>query len=782
MYDDMPTPPPPSTEQGEAGENDDLYERVVQQVLDDESGTEAPGEAVTPDAATGDDTPEEVPVPEPVAEEVAVPEPASEEMPVPEPGGGEGREEEAASNDTSSQQRNAPEASTHMDTVGVALFGDHAHADVVQQFHLKDTLEPYPFTRENVLDDPTFVQVPAWSHAIHAAKENLPHSPVLVVNASRGHGATTFARHLLAALPKDRTLCLLETSWDKPLVSRLPVAGKTACVLDLRTADHDQLDTAFLTGLGKHAGDLATAESCLVVLVSDGQWPAAVPAPARVQRIRLHGTPDGTAVATSLLDQQHRPRLRAIFEKAAGETLRTMPPGRVVWLVNQAIALEDAQVREAEGTGAGEEEQREKLSGAVERLVLGWEDMLSVQFADGRQQAALPQPRDAKSAPKVFDLEERCLSIALAIRGSGPALDVQNDARSLLRHLRNRPEKQARKGDGDLSSVLQGVGLGTRLKAIGADPGPGGEAAYTSPGYSDALLIHVWGDYHELRERLLDWAIACAAGDAAAQPRIVRALLKTIAYHQDDAPLKRLSCYAADPSTRAAAACVAGAAARHPHLGSRTRGLLYQWAGSSAPPTRLLAVDVCRSLPEEQRDAVLVRLRRAGEGAQPEVTGEVLGAFQEIVARPHLIAWFAGELVTWQEQDRSPSALALGMLALMGEMRDGVPWLLTDAAPRLDVAGALGTLLSRSDTCPRTLAVISRWLQQCPEGPLYDGVLSTVRNAFETRAGFKALATVMLHLAHVERPDGSPADRRLKNLLSQDPDVRALLPEPETAE
>ncbi|MEU2852588.1 hypothetical protein ACFZB6_25410 [Streptomyces syringium] len=679
-----------------------------------------------------------------------------------------------------------PGRTPSIDTVGNLIVGPTGPINVSQTYEVRtaDLLETVLVSREHVLSDASYVEAEVWREVRRRAAGALAETSVLFLVAPRRHGATTFSLRLLAEATEETVaLQVVEPSWDRPLVSKLPVQPDSAYLLDFQDPERDRIDRSFLTGLEQHARNLGGIGSRLVITITPELWShvaGQVPAGPAVVRLSSHPKADQVARA-HLLARGHTGLTRYLDDPTVRDGIEAWTPARAVWLVDEMIDLAQEHARTAAEEGAALADHEDRLRSAVRELAQGWATILGSRFADstrpGVRGPAIPHDNVAP-----LDVEDRCLSLALAVRGSGPVTRIQADAERLAGVLAGAavsgaPKNGERKGPVDLTHVLGGVGLRTRFENIGADV-RFGEAEFTSPTYGDALLTHIWDQYHPLHERLIGWMVSCGEEDgrAAGDDPAVRAILGVLTYHQDDSQLAEVRKQAAALGKTQLATAVMAGAARDEHLGRRARQLLYTWAGQKDANTQRLVVAVCRELLDDQPVPALTRLRRVADNrADEHVTADVLRTFKEVANVPRLTGWFAESVTAWQHQAGSGGSRAanLGTLALMSVDAGNRPWLLTGAAPELDVTAALRELFADLDENAEVIDELTRWLR-ADGGALHDQVLSLFQDAVSDRVGFRALARLINELGKVRRPDGSDPGTQLRDLLGDDPDLGEL--------
>ncbi|MET9811731.1 hypothetical protein [Streptomyces sp. NPDC006355] len=645
-----------------------------------------------------------------------------------------------------------------------------------------DLLETAPVARDQVLSDTSYVAAPEWREARERAASALAESSVLFLVVPRHHGSTTFSFRLLAEETDEEVeLHVVETSWNHPLASKLPAQAKSAYVLDLQDSDRDRINRTFLSHLEKYEQSLNQNGSYLIITITPEIWShVAGQVPAWLKVVRLSSCPRALDVARKHLTAHgYTDLLEYLNDTTVRENIADWSPVRAVRLVDEMIALKEEITREAAEEGADPSDYEEYLQSEVRELAGGWGELLSIRFADSTKSSSLTSA-ESDTKVQVLDVDDRCLSLALAVRHSGPVSQIQDDAQRLsdiLAGISSSSQEKAadKKKSADLKAVLAGVGLRTRLNTIGADV-QYGEAQFNSPNYGEALLLHVWDQYHPLHERLIRWMVSCGEEGSTADDPAVQAILNVLAHHQDDSQLTRVRDEATALNKLSVATAVLVGAARDEHLGRRARDFLYAWAGNKTSETQQLVVAACRELLEDQPGPALIRLRRvADSAADSQVSADILSAFNAAAADPELTSWFSNAVSEWQSQTGKAGspAVNLGVLALMSVDEGGLPWLLKSAVPKPDIVSALRELLADLDSYPEVIDAIIRWLR-ADDGRMYDQVLGLVQEAVADRVGLKALAQLINELGKVRQPGGSSAGTQLQDSIGADPDLGSL--------
>ncbi|MGW9426661.1 hypothetical protein ACWHA1_01740 [Streptomyces decoyicus] len=653
-----------------------------------------------------------------------------------------------------------------------------------QQFRIPDLLETFPIARDQVLSDASYVDAEEWHVAREQVVAALDKCRVLFLVAPRRFGATTFTLRLLGeATHESVALQIVEANWRRPRTSKLPARDLCAYVLDLQDPECDELDSTFLSGLLTHEQNLKSAGSCLVITVAPEIWShVAGQVPSELGVVRLHSHPKAEEVARKHLTAHRQAGLLKFLDESVKEDIREWTPDRAVWLVDEMIALQEANDRIAAEEGREPASYADRMHSEVRSLAGRWDSELKQRFGDIKK-----DPRDDKKAPlddvHPLDLNDRCLSVALAVRKTAPVSLVQGDAQRLSDILAGARISDAEKGGKkkqtpDLRSVFSGVGLRTRLNGIGADV-RFGEAHFKAEKYGDAVLAHVWDQYHPLHNRLITWMVSCGAEESSLDDPAVRAILSVLSYHQDDSKLTEVRDQAATLNKRSVAIAVLIGAARDEHLGRRARSLLYNWASQGSLETLQLVVEVCSELINDQPAPALTRLRRAADNAakdnRQDLYPQLLAAFKRGAQNPALTAWFGKAVKQWQEQAGAESspAVNLGVLALMSVDESSRPWLLTSNNTKPEFAAALRSLFADLDDHPEVIDEIIRWMR-LDDGALHDEVVTLIQEAVADRVGWRAMHRLVSELLKVRNSDGSNTGDQLKRTLETDPDLGGL--------
>ncbi|MET8205863.1 hypothetical protein ABZT51_07405 [Streptomyces sp. NPDC005373] len=361
---------------------------------------------------------------------------------------------------------------------------------------------------------------------------------------------------------------------------------------------------------------------------------------------------------------------------------------------------------------------------------------------------------DAKGS---LTLEDRCLLLALAVRQSAPLPTVASTARALLQALVPK-DAGPKSGLSPAQSSFAGRGLRRRIQDVGATVGSQDTVLFDRPAYGRAILEYVWDNYEAMREAMLAWLVQSAAGDSA-RDLSVAALSTLVLRHGTTAHLNTLGAIARDSHPDLLSA-VLDVAVHDEHVGRLAWDVLYRWAEQK--PYAPTVISTCRRvLHDDAANAstakrAMVRLRRiAHTTSEPDLRRDVLEAFEDLAGQPTGTARLVAEVRDWQESQASPKSGSLAFLALMPVQDNGMPWLMSDRAPDIDVQQALQDLLSSPETTAEAIPYLTGWIRTCAPDPasygrLGDQLLPALRGHNMFHAGME----LMKALADVTTPQG----------------------------
>ncbi|MET7543930.1 hypothetical protein [Streptomyces sp. NPDC005507] len=630
----------------------------------------------------------------------------------------------------------------------------------ISQTRKRDLLEGVRVDRKEVLSQP-FVRegqwVEAWQQAL-ATESPRPRQRVLIVVAPRSFGATTFALRLLAEhTDSTTTLVKLDGDWNAPSRSRLPLEEEHVYQLDLKDPETDRPSGDFLNALSTFADHLKDARSYLVLTVAQELWDDRLTTRKGVQVVYLSEPPDAQRVVETRLNTAgHAPLVAELrsFQNAVA-SLRGLHAMAAVRAANTIVMtwqehrrLQDARTSAALPQSAPADADL-SLEDRITAALSDWRDHLDGLFGE----VAITHD-DAKGS---LTLEDRCLLLALAVRQSAPLPTVASTTRALLQALVPK-EAGPKAGLSPAQSSFAGRGLRRRIQDVGAAVGPQDTVLFDRPAYGRAILEYVWDNYEAMREAMLAWLVQSADGDSA-RDLSVAALSTLVLRHGTTAHLNTLGAIARDSHPNLLSA-VLDAAVHDEHVGRLAWDVLYRWAEQK--PYAPTVISTCRRvLHDDAANAstakrAMVRLRRIAHTAgEPDLRRDVLKAFEDLAGRPTGTARLVAEVRDWQESQASAKSGSLAFLALMPVQDDGMPWLMSDRAPDIDVQRALQDLLSSPDTTAEVIPYLTGWIRMCAPDPasygrLRDQLLPALRGHNMFHAGME----LMKALADVTTPQG----------------------------
>ncbi|MCT9113050.1 hypothetical protein N4G69_47310 [Streptomyces mirabilis] len=648
-------------------------------------------------------------------------------------------------------------ASTHL----------HGNIDVVagsihkfiKQTRKRDLLEGVRLDRGDVLSQP-FVREGQWAQAwqqVLATDVPRPRQRVTVVVAPRSFGATTFALRLLAEHTDGATaLVKLDADWPNAAQGRLPLEEEHAYQLDLKDPETDRPSADFLNALSGFAEDLEICRSYLVLTVAEELWDDRLTTRKGMHVVYLTEPPTAQRVVETHLNAAGHAQLVA--------ELRSFPKARASLQGLHAVAA----VRAA-GTIAMTWQEHKRLQDARTSSTssqpapadadLSLEDRITAALSDWREHldrlfGEVATTHDA--ANPSLTLEDRCLLLALSVHQSAPLPAVANTARALQQAL--IPKDTGNKsGFSPVQNALAGRGLRRRILDVGAAVGSHDTVLFDRPAYGRAILEYVWDNYEVMREAMLAWLVQSASSDTA-DPSVT-ALSTLVLRHGTATHLNTLGAIARDARPDLLSA-VLDVAVHDEHVGRLAWDVLYRWAEQKDyAPT---VISTCRRVLHDDSASAstakraMVRLRRiAHTTSESGLRRDVLKAFEELAGQPSGTGRLVAEVRDWQESKASPKSGSLAFMALMPLDDDGVPWLMSDNVPDIDVQRALQDLLSAQETAAEIIPYLTGWIRTCAPAPasygrLRDQLLPALRGHNMFHAGME----LMRALADVTTPQG----------------------------
>ncbi|MGI5401480.1 hypothetical protein ACQEVG_38145 [Streptomyces sp. CA-135486] len=622
--------------------------------------------------------------------------------------------------------------------------------NLILETRKRDVLEGVEFDRRGITEQPLVREgqwVDAWEQAIHPDTARL-RQRVLIVVAPRSFGSTTFALHLLARHTDSRaTLVKLDADWNTPSRGRLPLEEFRAFQLDLKDAVTDRLSADFLDALTKHSEDLEACNSYLVLTVAKELWDDHyLTARIGIHVVHLNQPPPAQPVMEAHLRSSGYPGLVpyvqsldttkvSLHDLDAVEAVRAAGTIVMAWQEHERLHRSSLPVMDPLSASA---EIDTALEGRVTAALSDWRDKLDILFGEmvtshGGRDTSLP-------------LEDRCLLLALAVRQSAPMPKVAATARSLQDTIGTTDL-----GKGVFASPAQAVfagrGLRRRIMDVGAAVDSHDAVTFDQPGYGRAILAYVWDNYEVMRRPLLEWLVQVGDSPNATDPA-VNALATLTLRHGSSDYLNNLGSVARNDKSELLSAVMV-LAVRDEHVGRLTWGTLYRWAGQQEYGTAV--VSTCRrvlrdpAVTPSTAKMAMVRLRRVAHATGDDtIRSEVLEAFRDLAKQPTGTGRLVAEVQTWQQSKTSGKAGGLAFLALMSVNHDGMPWLMSDTAPDIDVERALQALLSDITTASEIIPCLTEWVRTSAADPtayvrVRDGLIPPLRGQKMFKAGMKLM-------------------------------------------
>jgi hypothetical protein len=661
---------------------------------------------------------------------------------------------------------------------------------IAPQTRIQDALSGSPIDRWTIRNDPSYVQACewslAWEEAVHALSENR----VIIVVAPRGYGSTTFSLRLLACHAAEHAeLIRLEADWQSPVVGKLPLEWNRAYQVDLKDPNRDQFDGAFLNGLGKQSSGLKALGSYLVLSVAAELWPGHGQVPTGVSMLRLDDPPDALQLVEQHLTARNLGFLAPYARQhESAKHVRGCNAVQALQAVGKVVRQWEEHKHKRNNTGPPEAdtlpadetspepgqpgpELDPHLKQEIEQALGDWEDDLDKLFGE---------PGRALDNARLLSPEDRCLLMSLAMHQTGTATEIESAALTLehtLGKARLEPDSQA----ADAWDVFSRRGLRPRLRAFDASIDGRDRVNFDRPGYAEAVLAYVWGNYSGLRDNLIAWMVQCAAADSEVEDPAAETLAALILRLQDAERLTSLRDSAISQGRQNVIVRVVAAAAADEHMGRRTWNLLYDWA-SQRSECQQIVIAVCRELIDVNENMAMVRLRRvASKATNTGIRAQILTVFRGIAAHPESTARFADAVAAWQKADPASHAAKLGLLALLATEVDGIPWIPSHATT-IDVARGMREILADLNAFPDALTTFTGWLRSCSrDDATYTRARSLWAEATRDRHAFNAGIFVMKELADVRKPDGGSVGEDISDAIVH-PGLRFLSPlaRPET--
>lgn len=661
----------------------------------------------------------------------------------------------------------------------VGVVADHVGV-LVNETRKRDVLDWVELNRQHLLEREPFVMDakwrPAWEDA-HCVKDSRVR--VLIVVAPRGCGSTTFTHQFLAR-KSDASfkLCRAEADWESPAVSRLPLEIGQVLQIDLKDPDQDRPSTTFLKDLDAHAAKLEECNSYLVLAVAEELWRGhRTWTSDRVCVVHLDDSPDPHAVVTAHLRAAQYPGLDVYTQTdKARSQIRGLNAVEAVRAASTVIRQwQELARRRPPALPVGEIQGSPldtELCAEIQSALDDWRDDLDIIFGDpsttGRDEI---QP---------LPLDDRCLLLALALRQSSPVPRIATDARLLQDEIEAASDTSTTHFT-DTARVFAGRGLRRRIQDVGATVDSRDNVSFDRPGYGDSCLTYVWDNYEIMRPCLLKWLVKSSNTDLENDPP-VDALARLVFRFGGTKALSELRGTAMKiPQGQDVLGKVLAKATHDEHTGRLVWATLYAWA--SQPDMQPVVVTMCQDVLRDPNmttpvaKMAMVRLRRViQETSNDAVRQNVLAAWRALASEMHRTDLLVDEIQKWQQRASEGTAGKFALLAIMPLVRDGVPWLLSETPPNIDVQAGLRNLFTDVNLLPETIPVVIEWVRACAtDTGRYERLRDQLLPPLQDQRVFNAGMQLMQALADVERPDGGSVGADLYSRL-RDPRLQGVFP------
>ncbi|MFF0819218.1 serine protease [Micromonospora haikouensis] len=541
--------------------------------------------------------------------------------------------------------------------------------------------------RISLTSDERFFLPDAWRGAWEEGTSAFSAGQILVVKASPGVGATTFASSLLARATPDRTkIVQLEPGdWDSPTASAIPSKPHCAYLLDLKDPDHDLPSPAFMRDLEKTAQLLNGLQSRLVLTIRESLLRGLSLAEfSHVHVVRLVDPPDPRALVLRHLGVQ-APQLVSVAKSE--DVARHLDGMNAVQAAAGAAAIENL----ADGWSEDSAETSTLIARIAQSLD-SYVGILDLAFTDSsKAPSALGGETDADSPQQNLSAADRCLLLALSFKGKSRIALLEEDAQRLSSMLAGRVESAGKKS---LYDVLAGPGVRGRLRTIGAKIAYGETAVMARPAMATAVVRYVWDNYKSLRETLVDWLLQAELSDSGEFPNAASWISGLIKHSQDiDFVKNELRRVARKQSHDAVLAAVLSSLISDAHFRRQCDRLLYDWA--ERVELQPVVIEVARrDYISSLRPIVLRRLQRVAdaEKTNPKVPDLILQAFRAFIASDRSRNSFENAVELWVRDYPTNMCAQYAAMAMIGSGRN-VEWLMGLEDRGIRIGGLLAQLM-----------------------------------------------------------------------------------------
>ncbi|MER7696946.1 hypothetical protein [Streptomyces sp. NPDC096095] len=533
---------------------------------------------------------------------------------------------------------------------------------------------------------------------------SVPGSALAVISGLPEYGKRTAGIRALwrtarSRLARDGSMGLkeIEPDWEDPAepdCSVLPDVANTGYLLDVENEMAGWVNPDRVAGaLAVHAEKLAKIGSCLVVIADERVWPQGAAHTAAL--VRVKNRPSAQLVARTHLEYVYDLPGRADLVTAD----RTDPEA------GTAARLLTAESTPADGARlaallAAADGSPESIETAVSRFQ-EWSADVSAVFT-----ATTQMP------------EDRALLIAAVFLSGEDALAIQEGARALL----------GDQGHDSVREILTGPDLSDRLTSVKAKVS-GRQASFDHrPGYTRAVLLHLWHQRPDIHTPLLRWLDRLVA-DRARTKRLekISDLLVELAIAENDIrvveTIKNWIGVSSDEGHLRLIASVLSRTAQADRLGPAVRAKLLDWAQDGRESVARVVAMVCQSdFAHHYPRQALVRIQHIlGRAERDNAVTEAEAALRAMASTErHLpTVW---RMVNSRAVKRGSTAGSRAFLAILDPQTDPYALQVTLASAAADpvVADALvtgwSTALENRAVDPECRTLIDRWAHARADG------------------------------------------------------------------
>ncbi|MFJ4125199.1 hypothetical protein ACIP3U_28220 [[Kitasatospora] papulosa] len=542
----------------------------------------------------------------------------------------------------------------------------------------------------------------------------------------RTAGIRALWRTARSRLARDASMELkeIQPDWEDPAepdCSVLPDAAHTGYLLHVENEMAGWVNPDRVAGaLAVHAEKLAKIGSCLVLIADERVWPQGAAHTAALVRVR--NKPSAQLVARTHLEYVYDLPGRADLvtadhrEPAAGVAARL--------LTAESTPADGARLAALLAAADGSPQSIETALSRFQK----WSTDVSAVF-----KATTQMP------------EDRALLIAAIFLSGEDALAIQEGARALL----------GDQGQDSMREILTGPDLSDRLASVKAKMS-GRRASFDHrPGYTRAVLLHLWHQRPDAHAPLLHWLDGLVA-DQAGSKRLekISDLLVELAIAENDIrvveKIKNWIGGSSDEGHLRLIASVLSRTAQADRLGPAVRAKLLDWAQDGREPVARVVAMVCQSdFAQHYPRQALVRIQHIlGRAERDTAVTEAEAALRAMAAKEKHLPSVWRMVNAWAAK-RGNTAGSRAFLAVIDPQSHPYALQVTLASAAADpvVADALvtgwSTALENRAVDPECRVLIDRWAHARADGTVprehVTEILGRVISRYLTAAPVSAL-------------------------------------------